>query len=217
MTQSEPATSIRAVIWDFGGVLVRTEDPAPRRAWEERLGLPPGGFERLVFRSEIAQAAALGITDDDDVWRWVRDQLGVPEAEQNALAEGFYGGDSLDEELMTFIRGLRPTRRTGLLSNAYRSLRRALTDRFPIAGAFDAIVISAEEGIMKPDPRIYALALRRLNVEPGEAIFVDDFQENCDGAQGAGMHAVRFETTAQVIREIRSLLGETSDSWSQLP
>ncbi|HSR48017.1 MAG TPA: HAD family phosphatase [Anaerolineales bacterium] len=207
MTPSEPATPIRAVIWDFGGVLVRTEDPAPRRAWEERLGLPPGGFEQLVFRSEIARSAALGEVDDEDVWRWVRDQLGVPESEQDTLVEGFYGGDALDEELIAFIRALRPARRTGLLSNAYRSLRPALSERFPIADAFDAIVVSAEEGVMKPDPRIYTIALQRLGIEPGEAVFIDDFDENCEGARAVGMHAVRFESSTQVVGAVASLLG----------
>jgi epoxide hydrolase-like predicted phosphatase len=207
VTARESATPIRAVIWDFGGVLVRTEDPAPRRTWEERFGLPRGGLEQLVFRSEIARAAALGEVDDDDVWHWVRDQLGVPESEQDALARGFYGGDTLDEDLIAFIRALRPARRTGLLSNAYRSLRPALTDRFPIADAFDAIVVSAEEGVMKPDPRIYTIALRRLGIEPGEAVFIDDFEENCEGARAVGMQAVRFESSTQAMGAVASLLG----------
>lgn len=210
MADGPQDSAIQAVIWDFGGVLVRTEDPAPRRAWEERLGLPPGGFERLVFRSEIAQAAALGEKDDEDVWRWVRGQLGVPESEQTALAEGFYGGDKLDHDLIDFVRRLRPARRTGLLSNAYRSLRSALTDPFPIADAFDAIVLSAEEGVMKPSPRIYEIILRRLDVGPSNAIFVDDFEENCEGARAVGMHAVRFESTAQAIHAVTALLSQGS-------
>jgi beta-phosphoglucomutase-like phosphatase (HAD superfamily) len=48
---------IQAVIFDVGGVLLRTEDRAPRQAWEARLGLEPGGAEALVFNSEMGQKA----------------------------------------------------------------------------------------------------------------------------------------------------------------
>jgi ribosomal protein S18 acetylase RimI-like enzyme len=54
------SAAIGAVVWDAGGVLVRTIDQAPRRAWEARLGLELGGLERLVFRNEVAQQAAVG-------------------------------------------------------------------------------------------------------------------------------------------------------------
>jgi putative hydrolase of the HAD superfamily len=107
---------------------------------------------------------------------------------------------------MTFVRGLRPRYRTGLLSNAFHSLRPALTDRFPIADAFDAIVISAEEGLVKPDRRIYEAALLRLGVAAQEAVFVDDFEENCEGARAVGMHAVRFESAIQARQAVESLL-----------
>lgn len=198
--------SIRAVIWDFGGVLVRTFDPNPRRAWEDRLGLAPGDLEKMVFRSEIAQAAALGAKTEDDVWEWVRGRVSLPPSAREALAAGFYGGDKLDDDLMSFVRSLRPAVRTGLLSNAFHSLRPALSDRFPIADAFDAIVISAEEGVMKPDRRIYEIVLRRLGVAADETIFVDDFEENCAGARALGMHAVRFESSHQARQAVEAIL-----------
>jgi HAD superfamily hydrolase (TIGR01509 family) len=56
----------------------------------------------------------------------------------------------------------------------------------------DDILISAEVGLAKPDPRIYRLAAERLGVRPDEAVFVDDFAANVEGARAVGMRAIHF-------------------------
>jgi epoxide hydrolase-like predicted phosphatase len=81
-----------------------------------------------------------------------------------------------------------------------------LHTRVPIADAFDVIVISAEEKIAKPDLRLYHLALERLEVNPAEAIFLDDFIENVDAANALGLIGVHFQSSEQAQRDIRALL-----------
>ena len=73
--------------------------------------------------------------------------------------------------------------------------------------AFEMVVGSGDVGIMKPDPRIYQIALDRLGVAPEESVFVDDFIENIHGALGMGMHAVHFQSREQTIQELGQLLG----------
>ncbi len=208
MTEAPP--NIRAVIWDLGGVLVRTEDWTPRARWEQRLGLEPGALSRLVFEGEASRRASIGQADTADVWQWVGRRLGIPEEEWPLLERDFWSGDSVDMEIIAFIRGLRPRLATGLLSNAWPSLRQALEEHWRIADAFDHIVISAEAGMVKPDPRIYHLALQGLGVAPEEAIFIDDFIENVEGARAVGMHAVHFRSSEQALEEVRALLDNTS-------
>ena len=58
---------IRAVIFDWGGVLMRTVDASPRLAWDARLGLAPGSVNRLVFESSAWRRAQLGQISDDGV------------------------------------------------------------------------------------------------------------------------------------------------------
>ncbi len=108
--------------------------------------------------------------------------------------------------LMEFIRGLRSRVRVGMITNAWPGIRRYLVDEFKIADAFDPLIVSAETGIAKPDPRIYQLALERLGVEPAEAVFVDDFEDNAAGARWVGMQAVHFTSTPQAIAALRALL-----------
>jgi epoxide hydrolase-like predicted phosphatase len=107
---------------------------------------------------------------------------------------------------------LRLRLKTGLLSNAWDNLRRVVNDTWEIADAFDDIVISAEVGISKPDPRIYELAVQRLGVLPRQAVFVDDFPHNVEAAQRVGLKGILFRNSDQVRQDIESLLNETKPS-----
>lgn len=198
--------NFRAVIWDLGGVLVRTDDPLPRQALAHRLGHTRASLDQVVFGGESSCRAQLGELTEDQHWENVRQMLELPADGLSAFQREFWGGDRLDIDLVDYIRSLRPNLRTGLLSNNFSSLRGNLTSHWKIADAFDAIVISSEVHLLKPDPLMYRLVLEQLQVEPGEAIFVDDFIENIVGAQTAGMYAVHFQAPDQARMEINRLL-----------
>src|SRR5256712_5064061 len=90
------------------------------------------------------------------------------------------------------VRALRPRHRTGILSNADATLRERLTNVVGVVDLFDDIVCSAEVGLAKPEPEIYALACDRLGVPPGACVFVDDHEANVDAATGAGLRALLY-------------------------
>jgi epoxide hydrolase-like predicted phosphatase len=203
---------IRAVLWDIGGVIVRTLDWSGRSKWEEKLGLQPHELERLVFRGEMGVKASLGAATVDDVWRWVIQQLGIPDNSRDQLQKDFFAGDDVDDELVDYIRKLKSKFKTGIISNAWPDTRYWLEEQWRIADAFDHIIISAEVGIAKPDPRIYRLALDALQVTPAEAVFIDDFEENIAGACSLGMQGIRFQDRVQTILELETLLAHTNGS-----
>ena len=196
---------IRAVIWDFGGVLVRTTDHARREALAAELGLTLEELSARIFDGDNRRKAQLGHIDGEQHLRTVATEFGMSAA---ALQSAFFADDSLDEELMQYIRALRPRYKTGLLSNAMSTLRSAITERFSIADAFDAVIISAEVGVMKPDARIYQLALDALEVQPDEAIFIDDFADNVAGARALGMQAIQFDSREQALADLQDLLDQ---------
>lgn len=198
--------TIRAIIWDLGGVLVRTDDPAPRTALAARHGMPRAALEALVFNSDSGMRAQLGEISASEHWRHVAQSLGVTPAEIPDLQDDFWGGDRLDTELVDFIRELRGPYTTVLLSNAFSDLRRYVEGHWKIADAFDHLLISAEVGLVKPDPRIYRLALERAGDLPAErAVFLDDFVENVEGARAVGLLGVHFRNPAQGMDDLRSL------------
>lgn len=195
---------IKAVIFDVGGVLVRTEDPVPRRRLEQRLGLTPGQAEQIVFNGEMGQKAQRGEITDAALWQWVGEHLALSDDELAAFRRDFWGGDVLDDELIAFIRRLRPAYQTAVISNATDNLLPFL-DKLGVADAFDLIVRSAAEGVMKPDPRIYERTLARLQRQPHEAVFIDDFAHNAAAARQLGMHAVHFTPQTDVVAALREL------------
>jgi len=200
---------IRALITDFGGVLVRTRTDALRRNLEARLGLPPKTIEDRIFSGDVSQRAQRGEMSHAAFW----DQAGLDlnldgRMSVDELRDQFFGADFLDQDLMALIRSVRPAIKTGLISNAWSNARDVFTNLYPIADAFDVMVISAEEKVMKPDLRIYRIALDRLGVQAHESIFVDDVLENVRGAEALGIHGVHFQSTEQAQREIRQLIRE---------
>src|SRR5690348_124505 len=98
---------VKAIIFDFGGVLVRTGDPAGRREWEARLGMRPGELERIVHGSELWLRAQRGDITVEDYWHGVADELGIPHEDIPALRDDYFRDDYLDRELMALIASLR--------------------------------------------------------------------------------------------------------------
>ncbi len=197
---------VRAVIFDMGGVLIRTEDKSGRRKWEKRLGLKEDELADIVFGSDIAARAAIGELKEADVWNHVAMRLGLNDVELKELKRDFWSGDRVNLELVQFLRGLKTRLATAILSNAWPGARRSFTEEYGLGDVVQTIIISAEEGIMKPDRRIYQIAARRIGVEPNLAVFVDDVRENVDGALAAGMQGIRYTSNAQVLADLRSLL-----------
>ena len=197
--------SIRAVFFDLGGVILRTEDKGPRAELGKSLGLDYVGMDRAIFGGESAQQAALGIISREQHWRNVVRALNLPESEIPRCSEAFFAGDRTDAALVDFLRSLRPTCKVGLISNAFSDLREWIVQQ-KIDDIFDDMTISSEIGIAKPDARIYRQALEKLNVRPEESIFVDDMPANIEAAQALGMRGVIFKTSQQAIADVKNLL-----------
>ena len=203
MATNRPVTT---VFWDLGGVILRTQNPERRRAWEVRLGLAEGDLARIVFDGPTSVEAMLGRASAEDVWASVGRRLGLTEVDRDRLRADFFATDRIDEGLMAFVRGLRPRARVGLISNAWPEVRRLLETTWGIANAFDPLILSAEVGLVKPDAQIFHLALERAQVEPSQAAFVDDFAENVSAALALGMPSVHFRTSGQAREDVEGLL-----------
>jgi len=86
---------IRAVIFDYGGVLMRSADPTPRRELEQRFGLPPGGASEAVSESPLWDDARLGRISDAEFWADVGQRLGLDTEATAEFRRAFRAGDRL--------------------------------------------------------------------------------------------------------------------------
>ena len=196
---------IQAIFTDVGGVLIRTDNQDKRREWEARLGLPEETVTRVVFGPDSVPAL-LGEMPEAELWRRVSRRLGLSDAQMDELRRDFFAGELFDVELAQFIGALRPLVKTGIISNAWSDARPVLNAKFNLDSYVDMTIYSAEVKLAKPDPRIYHLALARLDVRAEDVVFIDDVLENVQAAQALGMRGVQFKTTEQVMAEIKGHL-----------
>jgi putative hydrolase of the HAD superfamily len=197
-----------ALLVDFGGVLTTSVWDSFADFCREK-GLEEDAVRRL-FREDPEALAELrgletGKLSEDEFERRFADRLGLAEASN--LIDGMFGGMRPSEPMVAAVRAARASGiPTGLVSNSWSTSH---YDRQLLAELFDAVVISAEVGLHKPQPEIYLLAAERLGEPPERCVFVDDLRENCEGAEAVGMIAVLHRDPAGTIARLEELLGFT--------
>ena len=194
------------MLFDFGGVLT-TPVWDSFAAFCESEGLEPDAVKRLFREDPEALALLRGLETGDiseqEFEQSFGERLGL-EAPENLIDSLFQGMRPLNE-MVSAVRELRAGGlRTGLVSNSWST---GHYDRDLLAELFDAVLISGELGMHKPQPEIYRLAAERVAAEPEGCLFVDDLRENCEGAEAVGMTAIRHREPAETISRLAELTG----------
>ena len=197
--------TIKAVFFDLGGVIVRTEFQTPRQQLADRLGIDYDDLNKLVFDSDTSNRASVGEISSEEHWLSVIQRLRRPAEERQSIRDEFFAGDIVDRTLVEYIRSLRPRHKTGLISNAWGDLRDFIV-REKFDDAFDKMIISAEVGAMKPEPKIFQIALQQFGVKPEEAVFVDDFYVNIQGCEKVGIRGIHFKDPETALQQLKELL-----------
>ena len=194
-----------ALIVDFGGVLTSNIWVAFGEFCQSE-GLETNRVLEL-FRSEpeameLLRGLETGTLDEAEFEPRFGELLGV--ADSDGLIGRLFGGLKPDEAMIGAVRAARAAGvKTGLISNSWGL---GIYERAPV-DLFDATVISGEVAMHKPQPEIYRLACERLEVQPGDAVFVDDLRENVEGADAVGMTGVLHRDSAATIERLEDLLG----------
>jgi putative hydrolase of the HAD superfamily len=204
---------LKAVIFDLGGVVF----PSPFEAFDQYdhgNDLAKGTMRALIRRSSEEGAwAALerGELTMDDFFLALEAEASMAGFKLDARRLMGLIGSSLGPrpEMQRAIERIRAKGlHTAALTNNWadeqsRSTPHALHE----TGLFDVIVESAREGLRKPDPRIYALALARLNVLASEAVFLDDLGINLKPAREMGMTTIKVVDPHDALAELADVLG----------
>ena len=203
---------ISGVVFDFGGVMTTTTMPERVRKCAAEFGIDWAHLERGFARYRRMMDGGFITMDemydliwaDADVSLTAEMKARILEEDYASFLEGYRNMRTLE-----WIRELKSSgRKIGILSNQCvdfaNRFRRVYADFIAEA---DAMVISGEERMFKPQRRIYDLMSARLGVPGNELCFIDDAESNCEGARRAGWHAVRFEGNEQVERDFGRLVG----------
>lgn len=195
---------MKAVLTDIGGVVMPFSSPDEViDAWERRLELEQGALGALMWDREQMDHATLGRITAEEYWEFAAARLRISGAMMEELVKDFFQSARPEPGLLAFIQSLRPMVKTCAITNGWSDLPRVLKDK-AVDSAFDVILVSAIEGLAKPDVAIFELALKRLGVKPSQAIFIDDTQGHVEAATSLGIvgHWHRsIDTTIKTIRE----------------
>ena len=158
--------------------------------------------------SELTKQSDYGFIDQANYLRQVTELTGASEAEIRKLIVDEY---HFNKSLAQYIQAeLRPQYKIGMLSNIGRGWIQNFFDTYQLHDLFDAVVLSGDEGVIKPHPQIYELVAERLGCEIGECLFIDDLPENIAGADAAGMRGVVYGNLRDLKTELASLLSTHS-------
>ncbi|MBN2045795.1 MAG: HAD-IA family hydrolase [Anaerolineales bacterium] len=200
--------AIKTIFWDIGGVLERTEDHNPRAALADRLGWTVPDLSRLIFGHTDHFRIQLGEIGPEEHYANIAEALDITPCGVDQVFAEFFAGDQLDRALVEYIRSLKQDYTTAVISNYTVILREKIENQWQIGDAFDELIISSEVGMMKPAPGIFYIALEKTSTVPEEAVLIDDFIQNVEGAHNVGMQAILFETPAQAMNDLNALIND---------
>ncbi len=207
MTESDP---IQGVLFALGGVVIASplHVIAP---YEQDLGIPAGFINRLVVE-----------TGPEGAWsRMERGEIRMEQFHRDFEAECSAGGHPISAATMmarigecqprpAMLQAIRRLKEAGLrvgaLTNNWVTEDEAAKPH-EFAPLFDTVVESAKVGLRKPDPKIYHLACRELQVEPHRAAFLDDIGRNLKAARELGMFTIKVDQPGPALDELARATG----------
>jgi putative hydrolase of the HAD superfamily len=201
---------VRAVLWDFGGVILSSPFEA-FASYEREHGLPEGFLRQLNATNP-----------DTNAWaRLERSEVDLGGFAELYEAEAAAAGHRVDAEAVlallsgelrpAMVQALRRIRGEGLvqacLTNNVAGMESVRPELGEVMEIFDAVLESSKLGVRKPDPRFYDLALEAVDVQPTEAVFLDDLGINLKPARALGITTIKVADPDEALAELEEVLG----------
>ena len=197
---------IEAVLFDYGQVLSQGPNAAAWERLRQTVGGTPEAFHDAYWKPRHDYDR--GTLNGTSYWHNVADSVGHPGLSDGEL-ESLYQGDvdlwtDLNEPMVAWAKTLhRRGIRTGILSNIGDRMETGIRKNFDWIGDFHHCTWSHRLTLAKPEPEIYRHAAEGLETAPGNILFIDDKQENIDGARAAGMLAIRYTTHPALLEDMQ--------------
>ena len=201
---------IETIFFDFGGVIIKPPNYKWVERWKKQLGISqhPEIVEMLENpnSSHLVQDVCLGKIREDHLWALITEKWRINPALLSQIRRKMLSKRQLNQQVLAFMTEVADDYTTAILSNAGDQSRQLMEETYQLHKIVDEIIISAEEGVIKPDQRMFEIAMSRMDAAPATSLLLDDNQENVLAARAFGMRAVQFIDTQQAISEMRFAL-----------
>lgn len=187
---------IKAIIFDCFGVLIGT-------GFKDTYARAGGDPEKdKLFIDNLLDSANRGRVTSLEMSQRISEKLQIPFDEWRKVVAN---SEMPNQSLLEYIEQTRKKYKTAILSNAnIGTMERKFTAKQ--LNLFNAVVVSAEVGMIKPELEIYLYTAKMLAVEPQECLFIDDNQTYCDGANKVGMKTICYRSLLQFKHDCGLLL-----------
>jgi putative hydrolase of the HAD superfamily len=201
---------IRAVLWDVGGVIFSSPFEAFAR-YERENGLPADFIRTLNATNSDTNAWAKleqSAVSIDEFCALFEAEARAAGGELKALdVLGCLSGD-IRPEMLEAVKRCRQHLKTAMLTNNFSGEERdASSAMHELTQLFDVVIESSKVGVRKPDPRFYEMACKELEIEPSEAVFLDDLGVNLKPAKAMGMTTIKVVTPQQALADLEAVVG----------
>ncbi len=197
-------TKKQLVIFDLGGVVVDVESDRLMHQIAQMAGLSIDDVQDIVYHKTLLKEFELGRLKPSEYFYGLKEKLHLPWTFEQF--QQFWNDILIEKKDTTaVISRLKGRCKLSVLSNTNTLHLDHMKAKVSVLAGFDDIIGSFAVGMVKPDPEIYKLALKRAGVAAEAAVYVDDRPEMIEGGKGVGLHAIRFESASQLERELRAV------------
>lgn len=194
---------IKAIIFDCFGVLYIDSS---RHFYEHHVA----NYETLLPELlDLNKASDYGIITHDE---WIDQVAEIARVDRTFVAQNIDGVHKRNDALFDYVDQLHETYTIGMCSNIGPNGMDQFFSQAERKKHFDVVVLSGEEGVVKPSPVIFKTTAERLGCLPRECVMIDDIEENCQGADAAGMRTIHYVSNAQLKRDLKLLLSESGNA-----
>jgi putative hydrolase of the HAD superfamily len=191
--------SIKVVMFDLGNVIICFDHMIAARKISEYCDKTPEEIYNLFFSSNLTERFDKGNVDEEEFFNQIRKILNL-----NGLnKEKFYNiwNDIFWENLgiSNLIEEIKKKyEKFFIISNVNKPHFEYIYRNFPIVQEADEIILSYKMGVLKPNPKIYQMAIEKANCNPSEIFYTDDREELIEEAKKMGFNAVKFKDKKQI-------------------
>ncbi len=192
---------IKAVIFDFGGVLsLKGSLLYFGEFYAKKFGGSPEEFKKLLLDNWFK--ARVNEISSKEFWE---NLAGFLKADAKAMRKEFMEFFGFNQEIFQLAKELKKSYKLAMLSNHIEDWLEEVIEEEKMREVFDVIVTSYESKLAKPDPAIYKETVEKLGVKPEECVYIDDIEKNIPPAEEMGMKAIRFKDLKQLKKELKEL------------
>ncbi len=201
---------VKNIVFDFGGVLLTGDDN-----WlfsKETKNLLKVDNEDLNKAWDFAwpDARSGKINEDEFFRKFLQSLTGSFGSDLVLKLKSIYRKQADGLDTLGLLPKLKRNYKIFALTNVAKDWLLFKVNKFKLNNFFDLIISSCNEGVAKPNKEIFLSLIKKAKINPGESVFIDNFERNIESARELGFQTILFENKEQMVKEMRNLGIEVS-------